>query len=80
MTLECLSLSLLHVTDDNDDPNLILQQIFIVIAFVFHPLFYLSGVPFLTMLKETRKNKVSIKAMSDHISIHSTCQFQSTNK
>lgn len=57
MTLECLSLSLLHVTDDNDDPNLILQQIFIVIAFVFHPLFYLSGVPFLTMLKETRKKQ-----------------------
>lgn len=50
MTLEeCLFLFLLHVADDNDDPNLILQQIFIVIAFVFHPLFYLSGVPFLTM-------------------------------
>lgn len=40
------SLLLLHVSDDNDDPNLILQQIFIVIASVFHPLFYLSGVLF----------------------------------
>lgn len=44
--IRSVSLLHVHVAVHNDDPNLVLQQIFIVIAFVFHPLFYLSGVLF----------------------------------
>lgn len=74
--------SLLHVADDNDDPNLILQQIFIVIAFVFHPLFYLSGVPFLTIFMEKLEKQGIDKGelTYEEISIHVACLFQSTNK